>query len=131
MGFWRLPRNISLTSFQIRARIPFALSQTTLLHKNIHLSSLKKLNASYGSFLTSASRSFASVSNQEVDPRLTAERTVIDTDVMIIGAGPAGLSAAIRLKQLANAEGKEINVTVIEKASQLGMQFIKLNRYNI
>lgn len=114
----RLPRIISLSGFQIRARVPFALSQTPLLYKNVHLSRLKRLNVSYGGFLTS--RSFASVSNQEVDPR-TTERMVIDTDVIIVGAGPAGLSAAIRLKQLANAEGKEINVIVIEKASQIGI----------
>lgn len=120
MGFWRLPRITSLSGFPIRARFPFTLSQTSLLHKNLQLSRLKKLNSPYGSFLTS-SRNFASVSNQEVDPRLTTERMVIDTDVIIVGAGPAGLSAAIRLKQLANVEGKEINVIVIEKASQLGM----------
>ncbi|CAB4406551.1 unnamed protein product [Rhizophagus irregularis] len=119
MGFWRLPRITSLSGFPIRARFPFTLSQTSLLHKNLQLSRLKKLNSPYGSFLTS-SRNFASVSNQEVDPRLTTERMVIDTDVIIVGAGPAGLSAAIRLKQLANVEGKEINVIVIEKASQLG-----------
>lgn len=116
-----LPRIISLSGFPIRARVPFTLSQSSLLHKNLILSRLKKLNSSYGNFLPSSSRNFASVSNQEIDPRLTSERMVIDTDVIIVGAGPAGLSAAIRLKQLANAEEKDINVIVIEKASQLGM----------
>src|SRR5688572_6460806 len=75
----------------------------------------------YRSFLTTTSRSFASVTNQETDPRLTAERVVDETDVVIVGAGPAGLSAAIRLKQLANVEGKEVRVVVIEKASELGI----------
>lgn len=41
-------------------------------------------------------------------------------DVVIVGAGPAGLSAAIRLKQLAQAKQKEVSVCVLEKASSLG-----------
>jgi len=61
-----------------------------------------------------------SATNQEVDLRLTAERFVDETDVVIIGAGPAGLSAAIRLKQLASANGTEVRVVVVEKASELG-----------
>ena len=40
-------------------------------------------------------------------------------DVVIVGAGPAGLAAAIRLKQLANDSGKEISVIVLEKAQNL------------
>ena len=45
-----------------------------------------------------------------------AEREIIDTDVVIVGAGPAGLSAAIRLKQLDPA----LSVTVVEKAAEIG-----------
>ncbi|MES2033271.1 MAG: electron transfer flavoprotein-ubiquinone oxidoreductase [Pseudomonadota bacterium] len=41
-------------------------------------------------------------------------------DVVIVGAGPAGLSAAIRLKQRAVADGVEISVAVLEKAAELG-----------
>ncbi|CAG8738250.1 772_t:CDS:2, partial [Cetraspora pellucida] len=70
--------------------------------------------------LTTSSLRLASVTDQAVDPRLVAERVEEETDVVIVGAGPAGLSAAIRLKQLANSEGKEIRVVVIEKASELG-----------
>jgi electron-transferring-flavoprotein dehydrogenase len=43
-----------------------------------------------------------------------------DADVVIVGGGPAGLSAAIRFKQLAAAKGQEIRVVVIEKAPEIG-----------
>lgn len=43
-----------------------------------------------------------------------------EVDVCIIGAGPAGLSAAIRLKQLANKEGRELRVVVLEKGPEVG-----------
>ena len=41
-------------------------------------------------------------------------------DIVIVGAGPAGLSAAIRLKQLMQKAGKEISVCVVEKAAEVG-----------
>ncbi len=48
------------------------------------------------------------------------ERVSDDVDVCIVGGGPAGLSAAIRLKQLEQEKGKEVRVVVIEKGSEIG-----------
>ncbi|KAF6216735.1 hypothetical protein GE061_001083 [Apolygus lucorum] len=48
------------------------------------------------------------------------ERFVDEADVVIVGGGPAGAAAAIRLKQLAEAAGKELRVCLVEKSAQMG-----------
>lgn len=55
---------------------------------------------------------------------MSAARESMEFDVVIVGAGPAGLAAAIRLKQIAQKTGRDVTVCVIEKGAEIGAHIL-------
>ena len=56
------------------------------------------------------------------------ERESMEFDVVIVGAGPAGLAIACRLMQISKDSGKEITVCVVEKGSEVGAAYAEALR---
>lgn len=77
--------------------------------------------------LKSAKRSLLQNSSFRMMSSVEAERDKMYYDVVTVGAGPAGLSAAIKLKQLAQEKGVDISVCVVEKGAEVGAHILSGN----
>ncbi|ORY48211.1 hypothetical protein BCR33DRAFT_753313 [Rhizoclosmatium globosum] len=73
----------------------------------------------------------ASVGDAEVQAILNGERFAEEVDVCIVGAGPAGLSAAIRIRQLAQEQNKDVRVFVVEKGSEVDKMYFLTEQLSI
>lgn len=69
-------------------------------------------------FLPSVRNLSSTSLTEEQQEMMNSEREHMDFDVLVVGAGPAGLAAAIKVKQMGQIHGTDLSVCVVEKGEQ-------------
>ena len=85
---------------------------------------LSRLVSKRAIFNHKVSKYLSTTVDSETASILNKERVSEDVDVCIVGAGPAGLSAAIKIRQLSLQQGKDVRVFVVEKGPEVGIIYI-------
>lgn len=92
-----------------------------MISKSLLASTSRLIARPNPSHLSIARRSFATETEIPAGFNLNdVERESDEVDVCIVGGGPAGLAAAIRLKQLEAERGGEVRVVLLEKGAEVG-----------
>ncbi|KDE08957.1 electron-transferring-flavoprotein dehydrogenase [Microbotryum lychnidis-dioicae p1A1 Lamole] len=125
------PAIASLSSTNASASTSASTSRTFSSQRTAQHDSLR--NTQLASAMISSARLFSTsartaqatpIEDEEAFDLSTVERVADEVDVCIVGGGPAGLSAAIRLMKKAQEEGKEIRVVVLEKGAEIGAHIL-------